>query len=185
MLAAPAEPAMPIISINSDELAAAEADVLQNTADLATARDAVASNDAAIKVAEQSLLQLRETSTKLTERVTAREAALKKAALLVEELRKPANSQRRSIRSPAEVSQQKDVLRQRESFVQTANTLAKQIDVAASQSPQDIGLQTAARLAMNLQNQLSSDLELDTRERQRLEDMGNGPRTMQVDKKDH
>jgi hypothetical protein len=143
---------------------AAEAEARQAAADLAATRDAVVGAETAVKSAEQALVQLRETAIKLQVLVARREVAARQADQRVTDARKKLESQLVSAADPDSLAKQQRLLSerlaQRRSLHQAANAMFEQIKTAASQAPEDAGLQAAVTLAKDLQQRLAQEVEL-------------------------
>jgi hypothetical protein len=169
---APTLAKLPARPLSGDVADAGEA-ARRAAAELVEAREAWALTDAAVKGAEESMKKLRESAAKLAKLVAAREAAAKEAAQRAAELRARAEAPDRSaalIDPRAERERMHERLAERRSLLEATRAVTERIQRAAGKSPGDSGLEASAKLAAELQNKLTRDVEAAAGELRRMEE---------------
>ncbi len=146
------------------EVLAADPDVKIALAELETARSAAKSAEAAVKSAEESLSKLQEMAVKLTELVASREAFARQASQrAIERRAKAASAEAAAGGRPDMLAEHEQIQRQlseKRALLVSAAMVAEKIARAAADSPHDAGLATSAKLATELRNGLSRDVDV-------------------------
>jgi hypothetical protein len=156
----------------STELAEAEEAARRAAEELRDAREAAALTAAALKGAEESLKKVRESAAKVAQLVAAREVAANEAAQRLADLR--AREEAAGISAVPEDPQAErerlhERLAEKRSLLEAARAITERIRRAAVKSPGDAGLESAAKLAAELQNKLARDVEAAAAEVRRAE----------------